>query len=139
MSATGSAREAGTTLLEALVVISITAMIAGAIFPAVKQTLDVLALRQSATVLVANLRLQRAQALLTGRATALAVTGDGSGYAWGGGEARLSRGVQVSPAGARVVFYPDGASSGAAMNLSGARRRLDVAVDDATGAIRIER
>ena len=65
MSAAGD-REAGVTLLEALVVIAVVALIAALIAPNMRTSLDVLSLRQSAAVLQADLRVAHATAMRTG-------------------------------------------------------------------------
>jgi general secretion pathway protein H len=141
MSVTGDRPDAGTTLLEALVVLAITGLIGGLVFPSVERTLDVLSLRQSTSVLVANLRSARAQALRTGQPTELGVARDGARYAWpGGGEQRLPADERVSLTGAeRIVFYADGSSGGGQLSVTGSGRRIDIAVDSATGAIAIRK
>jgi len=66
MSAAGN-RDAGFTLLEALVVVAIVGMVAAIIAPNMATSLSLLSLRQSASVLQADLRTARATALRTGR------------------------------------------------------------------------
>ena len=123
-----------------MVVVSITALVAGLIFPAISQTLDLLALRQGTTVFVANLRAVRAGAMRSGQRGEVAVADDGRGYAWiGGGVSSIGRDVRVAPAGARIGFYPDGSSTGGAFSLTGAGRQTVVTVDAATGAARVGR
>jgi prepilin-type N-terminal cleavage/methylation domain-containing protein len=60
MSAAGSP-DAGVTLLEALVVIAVVALVAAIIAPNIETSLDLLSLRQSASVLQADLRVARAR------------------------------------------------------------------------------
>lgn len=141
MSATGEAGDAGATLLEVLVVLAIAGMTAGLVFPAMHRTLDVLALRQSASVLAANLRTARGQALRSGRTTPFGVAADGSAYGWSGGaERNLPRGQRVTLAEVdRVLFYGDGTANGGAVTIAGGGRRIAIGIDPATGAVVIVR
>ena len=81
MSAAGD-REAGVTLLEALVVIAVVALIAALIAPNMRTSLDVLSLRQSAAVLQADLRVAHATAMRTGNPVTVKPLPGGHGYDW---------------------------------------------------------
>ncbi|HEX8232263.1 MAG TPA: GspH/FimT family pseudopilin [Caulobacteraceae bacterium] len=137
MSATGKAREAGFTLLEALVVVTIAATISALIFPSLQRTLTALSLRQSASVFTARLRAARGQAIREARPIAVAATTDGAAYAWTGAQPqRLPGAVRLATAGQRpLVFYPDGSSSGGQAVMAAGARRIPISVDASTGAV----
>lgn len=129
--------QAGFTLLEALVVVAVTALIGGVLFPNMQRLLGALEVRQTAAVTEASLRVARGEALRTGRAVSFAVRADGKGFAWTGGPAYAAgRGVLLAAAPERpIVFYGDGSSSGGELSVGGAGRRVLLAVDPATGGI----
>ena len=141
MSATGRAgakdREAGFTLLETLVVIGITVLIGIIAFPDVERSLQSLALRQTASVVQANLRVARGEALRGDQMVAFSVDADGGGYAWTNGPSqRAPRGVELALTNRRpITFFPDGSSSGGEVALTGAGRQVVVSVDPQTGAV----
>ena len=144
MSATGrpgrppkAAGEAGFTLIETLVVIAITAMVGAVTFPNVERSLQSLALRQTAAVVQANLRVARGEALRGDTMVAFDVDADSGGYAWTNGPVqRTPRGVAVTIASRRAItFFPDGSSSGGQVALDGAGRQITVTVDPQTGAV----
>lgn len=137
MSATGRAREAGFTLLEALVVVTIAASVSALIFPSLQRTLTALSLRQSASVFTARLRGARGQAMREARPVAVAAAADGASYGWTGARAQpLPGAVRLATAGGKpLVFYPDGSSSGGTAVVAGGARRIPVTVDAATGAV----
>lgn len=137
MSATGSARDAGFTLLEALVVVTIAAAISALLFPNVQRTLDVLSLRQSASVFTGRLRAARAQAIRQDQPVWVAATADGKAYGWrDGAPQQLPGAVTVGFAGQRpVVFHPDGSSSGGQAVMAAGSRRIPIQVDAANGAV----
>jgi general secretion pathway protein H len=138
MSATGSRRgEAGFTLIETLVALGIAVLISVMIFPDLERTLQSLALRQTAAVVQANLRVARGEALRGDQMIAFAVDADGQGYAWTNGPAqRAPRGVAMRASGGQpITFFPDGSSSGGQVTITGAGARLDITVDPQTGAV----
>jgi general secretion pathway protein H len=137
MSATGEAREDGFTLLEALVVVALAAAISALMFPTLQRTLQVLALRQSASVFAAELRAGRARALRSGQPVAVSATPDGGAYGWTGAAlTRLPEGVTLTIGGPRAIaFYPDGSSSGGEAVLARGPRRSPISVDPVTGGV----
>lgn len=122
------------TLLEALVVIAVTVLVGGLIFPAMQRSLPRLGAGQALTGFAADLRQARATAVREGRPRGVSVAADGAGYVAEGRARPLPPGVRLAPAGAGVVFQADGSSRGGVFAVSGARA-AEVAVDGATGAV----
>lgn len=118
-------------------VVAVTALIGGVIFPNLERTLASLQARQTAAVVEANLRVARAEAFRQAAPVAFALDPDGAGFAWTGGPARrVGRGVSLSLAPGRpIVFFSDGSSSGGAVSVTGAGRRYRLNVDPATGGV----
>jgi general secretion pathway protein H len=135
MSATGN--DAGTTLLELLVVMGLLALLTTLTFPALERSLDLFEMRQTAGVLESNLRLVRSDAVRSGQAIAFTVSSDGKSYAWSEGEVRqMPNGTYVRTAnGHAIEFYGDGTTSGGAVIASTEDRRIAVDVDAATGTV----
>lgn len=137
MSAIGS--DSGMTLLEALVVVGITAMVGALEYPNLERALDVLSLRETASTLTANLRVVRADALRTGQDVTFALAPDGRGYGWSEGQARKipsTVALSVEPGGT-IRFFADGSSSGGAIKLMAAGRAIPISVDSATGTVSV--
>jgi general secretion pathway protein H len=133
MSAAGD-RESGVTLLEALVVIAIVALIAGMIAPNMRTSLDVLSLRQSAAVLQADLRVAHATAMRTGNPVTVKPLPGGHGYDWIGGTKHLPEDITIAMSGP-VTFMPDGSLVPADIAVTAGKRRVPIAIDATTGAI----
>ncbi|MBV9570120.1 MAG: prepilin-type N-terminal cleavage/methylation domain-containing protein [Alphaproteobacteria bacterium] len=133
MSATGNS-EAGVTLLEALVVIAIIGLIAGVVGPNIGASLDLLSLRQSASVLQADLRVARATALRTGSRVNVKPLANGRGYDWIGGTKRLPSNISLNMSGP-VSFFADGSMVPANVALVSGQRRLAMTFNVTTGAI----
>ena len=134
MSAAGNP-DAGVTLLEALVVIAIMALIAGLMAPNIGASLDLLSLRQSAAVLQADLRIARATALRTGRPVVVKPLPGGHGYDWIGGTRHLPGAIVLSMS-APVSFLPDGSLIPAGISIAAGTRRIPIVIDSTTGAIK---
>ena len=140
MSATGDRgrrSDAGTTLIEALVVVAITGLVSLLMFPSLQRTLGLLSLRQTAGVLASNLQVARAEAIRSGRPMAVAVAADGRSYDWSAGPpAAAPSDVRLAAQGGRpIVFYADSSSSGGAIIVEGHGRRIIVVVDPAAGTV----
>lgn len=133
MSATGDAR--GFTLIETLVVVAVTALIAGLAFPAVGSAIRGQEFRTGEAQLVAGLRAARAQAVRTGNEATFAVADNGRGFAIAGGAAQaIDSGLTIAAIDRPVIrFYADGTSNGGRLTLAGAARRADVTVYPSTG------
>jgi len=130
--------ETGFTLMEMLVVVGITALIAGLAFPAVER------MRRGADFAVATratelaLRTTRAAALSSGRPVRLLVGEDGHSLISGNdAPTALPAGVSVAGPPQGIGFYADGSSNGGTVTLTGAARTLRIVVASGTGAIGI--
>jgi len=137
--------QSGTTLIEILVVVAITALVALIGLPQIRQGLLTLSQRQAVAVVAARLRLARAQALTQDSPVAFGAAPDGAAYGVVGGVATPSPpGVTVSiPPGeaarsGRIVFYGDGSASGGAVAISAGRRTLRVFVSPGSGAVAVQ-
>lgn len=123
MSAIGRTEQAGFTLVEMLVVLAVTALVAGLSFPALERVQAGQQLRQSASRLEAELLQTRARAIALDETLRFAAS------------ASLPRdGVTgLPPKG--LFFYRDGSSNGAMLSVSMAAGQMRLAVDPATGAV----
>ncbi len=133
MSAAGEP-ENGFTLLEALVVIAIVAMVSAIVAPNIGRSVDMLSLRQSAGLLQADLRVARATALRTGNEVTVVPLQDSHGYDWLGGTRRLPPNVTLKMSGP-VSFFADGSLIPATISVAGSGRRISISLDPTTGAI----
>jgi general secretion pathway protein H len=146
MSGTGDAapstRQSGTTLIETLVVVAITALVALIGMPQMRQALLTLSQRQAVSVVAARLRLARAQALRQDAPVVFTVARDGAAYGVAGGTPTPTPpGVSVgivqgtaAPTGG-IVFYGDGSASGGTVAVSAGRRTLRVVVSPGAGVV----
>jgi general secretion pathway protein H len=126
------------TLLEALVVVGITALVGAIEFPNLERALNVLSLREAASTLTADLRVARAEAQRTGQDITFAFTGDGHSYGWSEGEVRrLPQMVALSTQNATIRFFADGSASGGVIKLTAAGRSIPISVDSATGTVSV--
>jgi general secretion pathway protein H len=139
MSETGRRGDAGTTLIEALVVVAITGLVATVGFPTLRQSLLTLSQRQTAVVVATRIRQVRADALRRDRPAAFAVSPDGARYGASRSPATTTPpGVSLASAsGAAIVFFGDGSSSGGVILVIAAGRRIPVVVSADTGAVAI--
>jgi general secretion pathway protein H len=137
MSGTGSRRDAGFTLVEALVAVALSGMIAALMFPNLERGLARLSLRMTTATLTAELHAARAAAVRAGAPVSFEIAASGRTYAWTGGPAieasapvRLAM-IRQDP----IVFYADGTTSGGAIAARSGGRAVEIDVDPATGAI----
>jgi general secretion pathway protein H len=133
MSAVGD-RDAGVTLLEALVVIAVVALVAAIIAPNIETSLDLLSLRQSASVLQADLRVARATALRTSSKITVTERPDRHGYDWIGGTRQFPPAITLKMSNP-VIFMADGSLVPATISLSSRARQIPVVIDTTTGAV----
>ena len=84
MSAAGD-RESGMTLLEALVVVALLGLVSTLVFPSLEKAKQAFSLRASASAVVANMRMARAQSVRGGGTVAFAIASGGNAYRWADG------------------------------------------------------
>lgn len=123
------------TLLEALVVVAITAMLAAIGYPALHTGDTARAVRSGSTALVADLHRAHAAAIHLDRPISLAADADGMGWAWLGGIERLDGGVRIAAPQGAITFYPDGSTSGGTMRLGVPGHIVNIAIDRPTGTV----
>jgi general secretion pathway protein H len=140
-SATGSR---GFTLLELLVVLTILVLMAGAWPFAAPRLFPAQQLRDDAQQFVADVRTTRLTARMSGSPQVITLNDTGSEYGSIAGHHRLSRGVVVhlraepsTRSAGRVMFFPDGSTSGGIIDFSLPSRMVSVALGPLTGRTEI--
>lgn len=146
MSATGDRMirpgiQAGFTLIEALVVVAIAALIGGLAFPRVETMMVGQEYRMAIASVSSGLRAARATALRKGRAVRFAPDEDGHGFSWSGSAPeRLPASVKLDVQGVNAIdFFADGSSSGGAMALQSGTLETLLAVNRDTGRLLVRR
>lgn len=127
------------TLIEALVVMALTAMLSAVAFPRFDDALDRLRLSQASAMIASDLKRARGEAQRRGAAS-FAVGADGGSYAVAAGRAvALPDGARLSTRDGRpLAFFADGSSTGGVLLLQEGRRRMLLSVDAATGLVQDE-
>ena len=127
-------KQSGFTLIEMIVVIVVLGMVAGLVM--IKRPWGSAGLDTDATVrsLVDGLRLARSRAITQERDVAVETMP--SGFSVDGGSPQLLPPHQALTA-ARVVFLPDGGSTGGSVLLSTGQRRIAVSVSWLTGRVNV--
>ncbi len=128
-----TAGQAGFTLIEIIIVIVIMALVAGLVL--VKQPLHSAGVNTEVTVRALSnaLRLARSRAIAQDREVTVVTVPNG--FSVDGGAAWLLPSNEVLTA-SRVIFTPDGGSSGATILLAAGPRRIAVTVNWLTGQVR---
>jgi len=143
MSETGrgprrSKAEAGTTLIEALVVVTITTMVSLIAFPKMQQGYLSLAQRQTIAVVAERLREARVEAMRRDSPVSFSVSIDGKVFgATAGAAARTPPGVVVSTGVGRIVFYGDGTATGGVVRVRAANRVMNVTITPLSGTVAV--
>jgi len=127
--------EAGFTLLEALVILAILALIAGISFPAVGSVLRYQAFTDGATRFEASLRGARAQALRRDTRMSFVISPDQRDFGFGGATDRLPEQVRGIAPGGAITFFPDGTATGGEVAVSDGVRERRWRVRPTTSAI----
>lgn len=152
-------RQTGFTLLELLVVLVLLGIIAVLVAPGLGGSLDNAKLKAAGRELLAALRVQRSEAIAQGRIITLRFSGDESSYRIDGESVRLAEGLSVVYQAAsgpamegvqsfaslnaalpgtgnnNLVFYPDGSSSGAFLQLRLGEGLRYIRIDWLTGTV----
>ena len=125
--------EAGFTLIEMIVVIAVIGLIAGLVL--IRQPWHSAGLDLDATerALTAALRLARSRAIAQDRNVAVITAA--AGFSVDGGAPRVLPPNEII-SDSRVVFMPDGGSSGATIILASRSRKIAVTVNWLTGRVR---
>ena len=142
-------RQAGLTLLELLVVLSIMAIVAAVAGPYIAGGVSGSELKGAARQLAAGLRLARSEALSTRREARLVVDlerhtfqvdGDAREHALpkdAGLKLFTAQNDLVSDRVGAIRFYPDGGSNGGRITIAAGERKYEVDVDWLTGRVAI--
>lgn len=134
MSAAG--RPSGFTLVEMLVVLAVTALIAGLSFPAIERSLRGQAFESAADATELGLRQARADAIRSGRATRFALGADRRSIVReGGAPIALPAAIGIALPTQGITFFGDGTATGGTVALTGSGRERRLAVDPGSGAV----
>lgn len=134
----------GFSLLELLVVLVIAGLLVTLTRPLYEAAVPGARLRTEARGLTAVLRDSASLSIMSGRETRVSVSSEPSRYAVNGhndvgltSELRLVGRGETQGDSATIVFYPDGSSNGALIDLHGASGTYRIAVDWLTGQVRL--
>lgn len=123
------------TLMEALVVVAITALVSGIGFARLRADSEGAAWRNDVAALTAAVRSTRAEAIRTGQPAAIDIAPGGRAFGMRGAAATELMGDGRIDGDPTIRFFGDGSSSGGAVTLSEGAHRTTVTVDMATGVI----
>ncbi|MGL6044043.1 MAG: pilus assembly FimT family protein [Sandaracinobacteroides sp.] len=139
MSATGSAapaRAQGFTLIEMLVVLAISALVAGLLFPSVERMTARAELLAARSLVAAELSQARSDALRFDRRVQVSVARDGGSLAHGDAVAiPMPAEIRIEGVPAILGFYPDGSASGGRITLTGDRLVTGLDIDARHGGV----
>jgi general secretion pathway protein H len=135
MSAIGSPRSAGFTLIETLVVLGIAGLIAGLGFPQLQRQITLQEWRSSVAGTMGLLRSARATAIRTGNVATVSVAPDGRTLRLDGRDIVTLPATVKAALPTPIAFSSDGSSSGGDIGVVGAARAVRINVAPATGLL----
>ena len=142
MSATGKpvirSSQRGFTLIEALVVVAITALLSGLMFPRLQGMITGQEFRTARSQMILGVRETRALAIRSGAAARFQIDETGHGFQVGDRKQQnLPASVLLSTSNARVaiIFYSDGTSNGGRITLSNRDQKQEFLIFPTTGLI----
>jgi general secretion pathway protein H len=135
MSATGRAGDAGSTLIEMLVVVAILGAITVLTWPQLAGVSRRAALSRDRGILISDLRWARAQAARTGRSVSLQISPDARGYDMADVQLRRFARERLDGAPGVLTFLPDGSSEGGRWRLVGDGGSLAAVVEPGVGLV----
>ena len=142
MSATGKpvirSSQRGFTLIEALVVVAITALLGGLMFPRLQGMITGQEFRTARSQMILGVRETRAIAIRSGAATRFQIEETGHGFQVSDRtQQNLPASVRLSKSNARgaIIFYSDGTSNGGRITLSNRDQKQEFLIFPTTGLI----
>ncbi len=136
MSATGNGRDAGFTLIEALAVVAIAALVSGLAYPRMQSLIGGQEFRMASSAVTLGVRETRAAAIRSGEPARFRIAQDAAAFSVNGRAAQaLPSAVALKSSGGALVFYPDGTSNGGALTLTAQGREQRFVIFPTTGLI----
>ena len=137
MLATGDGRAQGFTLIEALAVVAITALVSSIAFPRLQSAIGAQEFRAARGTVELGLGETRAAAIRSGEPVRFLITRDGSSFTvQDRPERRLPDAVRLRQK-SEIIFFADGTSTGGLVTLSGKDQQASFAIFPTTGLISV--
>lgn len=124
------------TLLETLIVMAVSAMLAALAFPSLERSVERFAIMQARVAFVADLRVARAAAMRQGQAVLVGVSPDGTTYQIQGRRTALPSRLRLSVRARQpIAFHPDGSATPATVAIATPDNIAWLRIAPATGII----